>query len=164
MWGFAPSKTSHLPLPFFLCLFFFQPPSLCPFCQLHYNDMMFSQVTDENTFDNGGPVSFRTACVGSWLSNTGLSQGNRVAPDLPLAFGTDGRRSSATLSLFLPGLTAGQRWRNKEKTRSNNTAASSTGWTRRAARLRLSSPRFLASTPQWSKWHCVTPNHKTNCI
>lgn len=133
-----------------LCLFFFlfQPSRLCPFCILHYNDVMFSQVTEENTFDNRGPASIWTACVGSQLSNTRLSQGNRVAPNLPPALGTDGRRSSTTLSLLLPGRTMGQRWRNKEN--KDQILLQAAWMDMESCLLRdlcFSSPRFSASTP-----------------
>lgn len=116
-------------LPFFSS----NPPSPCPFCQLCYNGVTFSQVTDDDIFNNREPASIRTACVGSWLCNTGLSQGNCVAPDLPGLRAQMGGEAQPRCRYF------------SCSSHRPNDGSKVEGV--RKIKIRLSSPRFSARTP-----------------
>lgn len=133
-----------------IAFFFFQHPSLCPFnfittmsCSHRFLMKIHLLVTEGNEHPDrlrGNPAQQNQLC-----------QGTRVAPDLPQRWtqmgGTLGHAVSISVGL-LPGLTMGQMWRNKEN---KDEILLQAGWTDTEGclvrDLRLSSPRFSASTP-----------------
>lgn len=70
-------------LPFFLLFFPYNPQVFAP--SAHLMSMVgCSHRLLMRICGKRGPLSFRSACVGRGLSSTGCSQGNCVAPGLPL--------------------------------------------------------------------------------